>query len=111
MRDRIDVAHLMAKIGLEAGAGTATSATEEPLSFGDLKATLEGLRQSFEQHLASLQVYRTPRLPYRTRWRPLKLLLLRIVMVCSRYQDLYNSHNLSALRHLNQKVEVLEETA
>ena len=93
----------MKEIGIE---GEGRPSLEEDAAL--LAMEMDQWNQKLMQTVARLQTHRTPRLPADTRFKSIKEILLRVIKVYSRYQDLYNSSNIEAIRTLNKRVELLQ---
>ena len=74
----------------------------------DLILAAEQSSQQLLTIVARLQSHRRARLPRATRLRFLKQMLLRVIMVYSRYQDLYNSSNIAAIQALSERLDLLQ---
>ena len=94
----------MKEIGISDESRTPVSGEDSGL----LAMEMDQWNQKLLQTVAQLQTHRTPRLPAETRFRGIKELLLRIIKVYSRYQDLYNSSNIEAIRTLNKRLDLLQ---
>ena len=102
---RIDVKRLMKKLGI-GNSRSFEQDIDQPLE--DLILEAEQANQHLLTIVARLQSYRKPRLPRDTRLRWLKQVMLRIIMVYSRYQDLYNSANVAAIQALNERLDFIQ---
>ncbi len=85
---------------------TQAASTEQTLQ--DLVVETEQANQQLLTIVARLQSYRKARLPRDTRMRWLKRAMLRVIMVYSRYQDLYNSSNVTAIQALNERLDLIQ---
>ena len=74
----------------------------------DLIIEAEQSNQQLLTIVARLQSHRRARLPRATRLRFLKQIMLRVIMVYSRYQDLYNSSNIAAIQALSERLDLLQ---
>ena len=93
----------------EIGIGHAQSSS--PTVDQTLKDLIIEAEQSNQQLLtivARLQSHRKARLPRATRLRFLKQMMLRVIMVYSRYQYLYNSSNIAAIQALSERLDLLQ---
>ncbi len=93
----------------EIGIGHSQSAsTAVDRNLKDLITEAEQSNQQLLTIVARLQSHRRARLPRATRLRFLKQMMLRLIMVYSRYQDLYNSSNIAAVQALSERLDLLQ---
>ena len=102
---RIDAGRLMKEIGI-GHSQSASTAVDQNLK--DLITEAEQSNQQLLTIVARLQSHRRARLPRATRLRFLKQMMLRVIMVYSRYQDLYNSSNIAAVQALSERLDLLQ---
>ncbi len=102
---RIDAGRLMKEIGMR-GSQPGSADVDETLK--DLITEAEQSNQQLLTIVARLQSHRRARLPRATRLRFLKQIMLRVIMVYSRYQDLYNSSNIAAIQALSERLDLLQ---
>ena len=93
----------------EIGIGHSQSrSTPVGQTLKDLIIEAEQSNQQLLTIVARLQSHRKARLPRATRLRFLKQMMLRVIMVYSRYQDLYNSSNIAAIQALSERLDLLQ---
>ena len=102
---RIDAGRLMTEIGIGHSHSTATAVDQ---TLRDLILEAEQSNQQLLTIVARLQSHRRARLPRATRLRFFKQMMLRVIMVYSRYQDLYNSSNIAAVQALSERLDLLQ---
>lgn len=87
---------------------SSSRAGGEDSTLQDLILEAEQSSQQLRTIVARLQSHRKARLPRATRWRFVKQIMLRVIMVYSRYQDLYNSSNIAAIQALSERLDLLQ---
>jgi len=102
---RIDAGRLMREIGIGHSHSSSTAVDQ---TLKDLILEAEQSNQQLLTIVARLQSHRRARLPRATRLRFVKQMMLRVIMVYSRYQDLYNSSNIAAVQALSERLDLLQ---
>ncbi len=102
---RIDAGRLMREIGIGHSHSNSTAVDQ---TLQDLILEAEQSNQQLLTIVARLQSHRKARLPRATRLRFLKQMMLRVIMVYSRFQDLYNSSNIAAIQALSERLDLLQ---
>ena len=102
---RIDARRLMKEIRIGHSQSSSTTVDQ---TLKDLINEAEQSNQQLLTVVARLQSHRKARLPRAARLRFLKQMMLRVIMVYSRYQDLYNSSNIAAIQALSERLDLLQ---
>ena len=103
--ERISAEQVMQELDI---GHSSTRARAQGSTLQDLILEAEQSSQQLRTIVARLQSHRKARLPRATRWRSLKRIMLRVIMVYSRYQDLYNSSNIAAIQALSERLDLLQ---